>query len=70
MTTKHAQPKNSKPKGGEKMIPLNVRFLPQDIKKAKQRAGIVALSKYVRTLVLMWIDGKIVITDEDVQEYN
>lgn len=52
------------------MIPYAVRLTTSDLALAKQKAGLVALSKYVRTLILMWLRGEIVVTDEDVRKYN
>ncbi len=61
---------NSKRKDDQKMIPFPIRLPPSAIKQAKEKAGIVPVTKYLRTLILMWVNGEIEVTENDVKKYS
>jgi hypothetical protein len=69
MTKQSSHSKKDK-KGDDRMIPYAIRLSVGDLNQAKTKAGIVPLSKYIRTLILMWLHGDVKVTDEDVKKYN
>lgn len=52
------------------MTTTGFRVLPNELVRAKDKAGIVALSKYIRTLFMMWLNDEIKVTEDDVKKYN
>ncbi len=52
------------------MTTTGFRVLPSELLRAKDKAGIVALSKYVRTLFMMWLNGEVNVTEDDIKKYN
>lgn len=52
------------------MTTTGFRVLPSDLVKAKEKAGIVDLTKYLRVLFLKWLNGEIEITEDDIKKYN
>jgi hypothetical protein len=56
--------------GKQKMIMTGFRVWPADLKRAKEKAGLVDLAKYLRTLFLMWLNGEIQVTEDDVKRHN
>ena len=67
---KHSSSDKNKKEGGDKMKPFSIRLPPETIKQVKEKAGIVPVTTYLRTLVFMWVNGEIEVTDEDVKKYN
>lgn len=57
-------------KDGEKMVMTGFRVVPSDLVRAKKKVGLVALSKYLRTLFMMWLNGEIKVTEDDIKKYN
>ena len=55
---------------GEKMINTAFRLPLADLNAARQKAGLVDLSLYLRTLVKMWLAGEIKVSEEDVRRHN
>ena len=52
------------------MVMMGFRVMPSDLAKAKNKAGLVALSKYLRALFLMWVNGEVNVSEDDVRRYN
>lgn len=52
------------------MVMMGFRVLPNDLARAKSKVGLVALSKYLRALFLMWVNGEITVSEDDVRRYN
>ncbi len=72
MSTQSSDPKDSK-KGGKKKVVMQMfgfRARPTDLERGKQKAGFVPLAKYIRTLYLMWLNGEIEVTDDDLRKYS
>lgn len=46
---------------------IGFRVSPNEMKRAKEKAGIVALSKYLRALLVMWLNGEIEVKEEDIK---
>ena len=56
--------------GKKKMKMTGFRLWPDDLERAKEKAGLVPLSKYLRTLALMWLNDEIQISEEDIKKYD
>ena len=46
-------------KDGEKMESFNLRMPPSLVQSARDKAGLIPLSKVIRTLIEMWLRGEI-----------
>ncbi|MFC1975676.1 hypothetical protein ACFLXQ_04710 [Chloroflexota bacterium] len=56
--------------GKQKMVMTGFRIAEYHLEQARTKAGLVSLSKYFRTLVLMWLNGEIKVTEEDIKKYD
>ena len=55
----------------EKMVSTSFRLPATQMEEIKRRIGPLGVpSKIFRVLVGMWLDGRIKITDEDIEKYN
>ena len=69
MSTQSGGSRKSK-KGGENMVMTGFRVLPADLDKAKKKAGLIPLSKHLRALFLMWLNGEIELSEDELKKYN
>lgn len=53
------------------MVVTSFRLPESMLARVKRKLGPLAIpGKFFRVLVGMWLDGKIVVTDEDIQKYS
>lgn len=52
------------------MIQFTFRIRSDIKKQAQKKAGLLGLSRYVRTLIGMWISGEIKITQADIFRHD
>lgn len=52
------------------MVHTGFRIRASVLAQARKKAGLIGLSHYLRTLVAMWLAGKIDITEKDIIEYG
>lgn len=48
------------------MIQFTFRVRPSIKKRAQKKAGLLGLSRYIRTLIGMWISGEIKVSEADI----
>ena len=57
--------------GKERMVSTSFRLPASQIKEIKRRIGPLGVpSKIFRVLVGMWLDGRIEVTNEDLEKYS
>lgn len=52
------------------MVMTGFRVVPSDLVRARKKVGLVALSKYLRALFMMWLNDEIKVSEDDVRKYN
>lgn len=53
-----------------KMVHTGFRIEKDILRQARKKAGLIGLSHYLRTLLKMWLAGKIEISEEEIVQYG
>ena len=55
--------------GRQGMVTTSLRLEPELLEQLRTKSKPASPSAYLRILARMWVDDRIIITDEDIQKY-